>query len=131
MNIDKPLDDVIAEKRKARAPRRPRGPRNAAPNGAAVAAAAPAPRASRNAAPVAAAAPTAHVGDKIIVSNLPTDVDERQIKELFATTVGPVRTVSLSFNSQGQSKGIATVLFHKAEHATSAYTQYNKRLIDG
>ncbi|BGP38282.1 RNA-binding RNA annealing protein [Rhodotorula kratochvilovae] len=135
MNIDKPLDDVIAEKRKSRAPRRPRGPRNGAPaaGGAAPTAAAPAAggRAPRNAGPAAAVGAPAHVGDKIIVSNLPTDVDERQIKELFATTVGPVRSVSLSFNAQGQSKGIATVLFKQAEHATSAYTQYNKRLIDG
>lgn len=161
MNIDKPLDDVIAEKRKSRAPRRPRGPRNGAPPATA---AAPAPagpaaggRAPRNAGNPnagAAAASSVHVGDKIIVSNLPTDVDERQIKvrwpsrsyptvsptpltplahpqELFATTVGPVRQVSLSYNAQGQSKGIATVQFNKFEHATSAYQQYNKRLIDG
>ena len=55
----------------------------------------------------------------------------RRLQELFATTVGPVRTVSLSYNAQGQSKGVATVQFNKYEHATSAYNQYNKRLIDG
>lgn len=53
------------------------------------------------------------------------------VQELFTTTVGPVRTVSLSYNAQGVSKGIATVHFNKAEHATGAYQQYNKRLIDG
>ncbi|GAA5902732.1 hypothetical protein JCM8208_007051 [Rhodotorula glutinis] len=141
MNIDKPLDDVIAEKRKSRGPRARRAPRNGAPATTSAPAAAPAPAAggrgprhaprNDNNGTAAAASSSPHVGDKIIVSNLPTDVDERQIKELFATTVGPVRLVSLSYNAQGHSKGVATVQFHKFEHATSAYQQYNKRLIDG
>ncbi|GAA5834735.1 hypothetical protein JCM9279_007093 [Rhodotorula babjevae] len=143
MNIDKPLDDVIAEKRKSRGPGRSGrgGRRGGAPRATDAPAAAPAPaagaRGPRNAprndnnGAAAAATSSPHVGDKIIVSNLPTDVDERQIKELFATTVGPVRTVSLSYNAQGHSKGVATVQFNKYEHATSAYNQYNKRLIDG
>lgn len=94
MNIDKPLDDVIAEKRKSRGPTRRRGgARNGAPATANPQAAAPAPaaggRAPRNAprndnnpakAAAGAATSSPHVGDKIIVSNLPTDVDERQIK---------------------------------------------------
>ncbi|KAK4331326.1 hypothetical protein RTBOTA2_000789 [Rhodotorula toruloides] len=127
MNIDKPLDDMIAEKKKSRGPRRPRGPRNAGAGGAASAAGG-APKA---AAPAAAAAAPVHVGDKIIVSNLPTDVNEQQVKELFTTTIGPIRTCSLAYNAQGLSKGTATVHFVKAEHATAAYQQYNKRLIDG
>lgn len=153
MNIDKPLDDIVAEsKKKSRGTRRPRGPRNAAAAGGA-APAAPAAAAPRAAA--AAAAPV-HVGDKIIVSNLPTDVNEQQVKvrpprlpsrpnslahlvrgralpsqELFTTTIGPIRTCSLAYNAQGLSKGTATVHFVKAEHATAAYQQYNKRLIDG
>ncbi|GAA5893050.1 hypothetical protein JCM6882_006925 [Rhodosporidiobolus microsporus] len=126
MNIDRPLDEVIQEKRKSRAPRRPRGPRN--PSNAAAAGGA-APVAAKAAAPVAAK--TVHVGDKVIVSNLPEDVNEQQIRELFTSTVGPVRRVELSYNPQGKSKGIATVLFNKAESATKAYEQYNKRLIDG
>ncbi|GAA6023951.1 hypothetical protein JCM10207_008639 [Rhodosporidiobolus poonsookiae] len=125
MNIDRPLEDVIQEKRKSRGPRRPRGPRNGAADASATA---PAP-ATRAAAP--AATGTVHVGDKVIVSNLPDDVNEQQIRELFTSTVGPVRRVELSYNPQGKSKGIATVLFNKAEHATAAYQQYNKRLIDG
>lgn len=87
MNIDKPLDDIVAEKRKSRAPRRPRAPRNGAAAPAAAAAAAPAAaaqggRGGRQSAAQGQAASqgTVHVGDKIIVSNLPTDVDERQIK---------------------------------------------------
>ena len=79
MNLDKPLDDIIGEKRKSRAPRRSRpaaGARkpstgnNNNNNGAAAAAAAPAPAVSGS----------VHVGDKIIVSGLPTDVNEAQVR---------------------------------------------------
>ncbi|GAA5931819.1 hypothetical protein JCM10213_005864 [Rhodosporidiobolus nylandii] len=140
MNIDRPLDEVIQEKRKSRSGggrRGGRGPRAAAAANGEGAAAAPAaaPRQPRQpkaaAAQPAAAQTTQHVGDKVIVSNLPEDVNEQQIRELFTSTVGPVRRVELSYNPQGKSKGVATVLFNKAEHATSAYQQYNKRLIDG
>ncbi|GAA5859376.1 hypothetical protein JCM8547_002006 [Rhodosporidiobolus lusitaniae] len=128
MNIDRPLDEVIQEKRKSRGPRRPRGPRNPSNAAPAQAAQAAAPKA---AAPAVPAAGQVHVGDKVIISGLPEDVNEQQIRELFTSTVGPVRRVELSYNPQGKSKGVATVHFNKAEHATSAYTQYNKRLIDG
>ena len=52
-------------------------------------------------------------------------------QELFQSTVGPLRTASLSYDAKGHSKGIATVQFVKAVDATKAYQQYNKRLIDG
>jgi THO complex subunit 4 len=48
-----------------------------------------------------------------------------------ASTVGPFRSASLSFNSKGQSTGVATVQFQKAADATKAYNKYNGRLIDG
>lgn len=88
MNIDRPLDEVIQEKRKGRGPRRPRQPR--AEGDAPAAAAAPSgprqPRQPRNANQGAAApAPAAaggqvHVGDKVIISGLPDDVNEQQIR---------------------------------------------------
>ncbi|KAL8283944.1 hypothetical protein RQP46_005057 [Phenoliferia psychrophenolica] len=71
------------------------------------------------------------LGTKVIISNLPDDVSEAQIKELFASTVGPLRTASLAYNSFGKSTGTATVEFHKAADAAKAYQQYNKRLVDG
>ena len=78
MNLDKPLDDIIGEKRKSRAPRRSRpagGARkpstgNVNNNNNGAAAAAPAPAVSGS----------VHVGDKIIVSGLPTDVNEAQVR---------------------------------------------------
>ncbi|GAA6061567.1 hypothetical protein JCM10212_001099 [Sporobolomyces blumeae] len=125
--LDQPLDALVQKNRKPRQPRRQRGSR---PESAKQAAGVAQPQAQK-VNPQQAAAAQVHVGDKIIVSNLPDDVNEQQIKELFATTVGPVRTVNLSYNAQGKSKGIATVQFNRAESATTAYQQYNKRLIDG
>ncbi|KAF9019983.1 hypothetical protein BDZ89DRAFT_958691, partial [Hymenopellis radicata] len=78
--------------------------------------------------PAAAAQPTA---DKIIVSNLPHDVNEAQIKELFHSTVGPVRELTLHFDANGRSKGVAAVQFQQKGDGNKAYQQYNNRLIDG
>ncbi|GAA5838412.1 hypothetical protein JCM3766R1_005539 [Sporobolomyces carnicolor] len=127
--LDQPLDAIIQSKRKQRQPRRQRGAR---PQSAKQAAGVAQPGQIAQPVPAAqAVAAQVHVGDKIIVSNLPDDVNEQQIKELFHTTVGTVKSVNLSYNAQGKSKGIATIQFQRAEFATSAYQQYNKRLIDG
>lgn len=53
------------------------------------------------------------------------------IKELFHSTVGPLRDVTLHFDSAGRSKGIAAVHFQRKGDGTKAYQQYNNRLIDG
>ena len=52
-------------------------------------------------------------------------------QELFTSTVGPLRSASLAYDSKGKSKGVATIEFHKAQDASKAYDQYNKRLVDG
>jgi THO complex subunit 4 len=79
----------------------------------------------------AAATPATQPADKIIVSNLPQDVNETQIKELFHSTVGPLRDVTLHYDSTGKSKGVAAVQFQRKGDGTKAYQQYNNRLIDG
>ena len=85
-----------------------------------------------------------------MVSNLPTDVNETQIRvsfifeafcrpssspsrlqELFTTTVGPLRDVTLHYDSRGVSKGVASVTFNRKGDGSKAYQQYNNRLIDG
>ncbi|KAF5389555.1 hypothetical protein D9757_004149 [Collybiopsis confluens] len=77
------------------------------------------------------AAPAQQPSDKIIVSNLPPDVNEQQVKELFHTTVGPLREVKLHYDSNGRSTGVASVHFQRKGDGSKAYTQYNSRLIDG
>ncbi|KAG8737106.1 hypothetical protein FRC10_008573 [Ceratobasidium sp. 414] len=79
----------------------------------------------------AAAAPAQSIAQKIMVSGLPPDVNEEQIKELFQSTVGALSSVQLNFDSQGRSKGSATVIFQKKGDANLAFQQYNNRLIDG
>jgi len=69
--------------------------------------------------------------DKIIVSNLPIDVNEAQIKELFSQTVGPLKEVTLHYDHTGRSKGVAAVHFQRKGDGTKAFQQYNNRLIDG
>ncbi|KAH9836193.1 uncharacterized protein C8Q71DRAFT_708576 [Rhodofomes roseus] len=88
-------------------------------------------RAAANGAKGTPAASQQQPADKIIVSNLPTDVNETQVKELFHTTVGPLRSVTLHYDSQGRSKGAAAVHFQRLGDGTKAFQQYNNRLIDG
>ncbi|KAK2461257.1 hypothetical protein APHAL10511_006784 [Amanita phalloides] len=126
--MDKSLDDIISSKKITRKTTRRRttsaratvlGNPTVSPTARVRAAAATAPTTTNNAA------------DKIIVSNLPADVNEVQIKELFHSTVGPLKDVTLHYDSAGRSKGVASVHFTRKGDGTKAYQQYNNRLIDG
>ncbi|KAF8649177.1 hypothetical protein AX16_005975 [Volvariella volvacea WC 439] len=83
------------------------------------------------AAAVAAQPATQQPADKIIVSNLPVDVNEAQIKELFHSTIGPLRDVTLHYDASGRSKGVASVHFQRRGDGNRAYQSYNNRLVDG
>jgi len=135
-SLDMALDDIISTKPKRRQGRSVgrRGSARAQVLGTAPVVS-PAARARARVRGRAVAAPPATPqttpADKIIVSNLPQDVNETQIKELFHSTVGPLRLVTLHFDSAGRSKGVAAIQFQKAGDGNRAYTQYNNRLIDG
>lgn len=75
--------------------------------------------------------PGRNTGSKIVVSNLPLDVTEAQVKELFATTIGPLKKIQLAYKVNGQSSGVCHIEFQRNEDAGRSYTQYNQRLIDG
>ncbi|TCD66917.1 hypothetical protein EIP91_000756 [Steccherinum ochraceum] len=132
--MDMSLDDIVAANR-------PKGIRRSSRRGSAKGAVlgnAPSGPATRaKAAPVSNGAKTApataalSTAEKIIVSGLPNDVTEQQVKELFHSTVGPLRNVNLHYDAQGRSKGVAEVIFAKKGDATRAHQQYNNRLIDG
>ncbi|KAK0220123.1 hypothetical protein IW262DRAFT_1004258 [Armillaria fumosa] len=125
--MDKALDDIITS--------RPRGIRRTGRRGSAKTQVVgttgpnPAVKAKLRSAPATPA--SQQPADKIIVSNLPPDVNEAQVKELFHSTVGPLREVTLHYDSNGRSKGVASVHFQRKGDGTSAYNQYNNRLIDG
>lgn len=53
------------------------------------------------------------------------------LQDLFATSVGPLRRVTMSYKANGQSTGQCTVEFQRAADGDKAYQQYNNRLIDG
>ncbi|KAJ2919856.1 hypothetical protein MD484_g548, partial [Candolleomyces efflorescens] len=130
--MDKSLDEIISNKRAGRRPRRSAG---TAARGAVLGKPAPTPAQKARAAPAVAAAKApatpSVTAEKIMVSGLPLDVNEAQVKDLFHQTIGPVREVNLSYNSQGKSKGTAMVHFSRKGDANKAYQQYNNRLIDG
>jgi THO complex subunit 4 len=69
--------------------------------------------------------------EKIIVSNLPMDVNEAQVKELFHSTIGPLKDATLHYDANGRSKGVANISFTRKGDGSKAYQQYNNRLIDG
>ncbi|KAI1784536.1 hypothetical protein LXA43DRAFT_1041870 [Ganoderma leucocontextum] len=132
--MDKSLDEIIATRpkgiRRSSSRRNPGktqvlGTPNTSP--ATRARAVPVSNGAKTVAPAANQQPA----DKIIVSNLPPDVNETQVKELFHATVGPLKEVTLHYDSQGRSKGVAAVHFQRRGDGTKAFQQYNNRLIDG
>lgn len=53
------------------------------------------------------------------------------MKELFTSSLGPVRKVAMNYRQNGVSTGTCTVIFQRPEDGQKAYQQYNNRLIDG
>ncbi|KAF9777587.1 hypothetical protein IL306_004385 [Fusarium sp. DS 682] len=131
--LDQALDDITqAQRRSARRrsnQRRGAGrPAAAAPVGGIQKNTKPARGAGAKPAP-AKAAPS-NSDSKIIVSNLPKDVSEQQIKEYFIQSVGPIKRVELSYGPNSQSRGIANVTFHKSDGASKAFQKLNGLLVD-
>lgn len=138
------VQQIIAAKPRARRARAPRaggaggagaGGAGAAAGGARARYAGAAPKSAsakqsaRAAAPVPAKPITADA-QKIIISNLPADVTDAAVRDLMQSTVGPVRSVHLSYTSTGKSTGVATVLFKNKGDANKAHSTYHNRMID-
>ncbi|KAF4583439.1 hypothetical protein EYR38_002190 [Pleurotus pulmonarius] len=70
-------------------------------------------------------------GSRIFISNLPPDVVEQEVEDLFTKTVGPLKEVVLVYNNQGKSKGLAIVSFQKTTDAAVARTKYHGKIVDG
>ncbi|KAK4122699.1 hypothetical protein N657DRAFT_598414 [Parathielavia appendiculata] len=133
--LDQSLDEILTSQRRnqqgrRRSTRRAAGADRPAP-------AAPAGGIQKNAKPARGAAkptPAKTAGltgeSKIMVSNLPKDVSEGQIKDYFQQSVGQVKRVELSYGPGGVSRGIAHVTFHHADGASKAFSTLNGLLID-
>ncbi|KZV75886.1 hypothetical protein PENSPDRAFT_680617 [Peniophora sp. CONT] len=133
--MDKSLDDIVMQNQRPKTGRRGSARRSLTGRGQILGntqpAAAPAARARLGASPPTGPAAKTPSAEKIMVSNLPQDVSETQIKELFDQTVGPCKEVNLHHDAQGRSKGVAFVRFARRGDGRKAYEQYNNRLIDG
>ncbi|KAL6855071.1 RNA-binding RNA annealing protein [Amphichorda felina] len=134
--LNQSLDEITASQRRATAGRRRSQRRPAARATAPVAPAGGIKKAVKPARNAAAKAGPSHAaparGDsKVIVSNLPKDVSEQQIKEYFVQSVGPIKRVELSYGPNSQSRGIANVSFREADGASKAFQKLNGLLVDG
>jgi len=129
--MDKSLDDIISAKPRARRGAGRRSSARAQVLGKPVVTPVQRARAAAAAPATDTAKAVAQGSEKIIVSNLPGDVNEAQVKELFNQTVGPLKEITLHYDANGRSKGIATVNFQRKGDGTKAFQQYNNRLIDG
>jgi len=67
---------------------------------------------------------------KVIVSKLPQDVTEAQIKEYFQKSIGPVKKVMIVFGPNGQSRGIANITFSQPDSASKAFRELNGIKVD-
>jgi len=138
--LDQSLDEILSTQRRGGAGARGRGRagRRAPQTGRTTAVVAPvggvkkSVRLARGAAKSVPTGPSGANGDsKIVVSNLPRDVNEVQIKEYFGKSVGPIKRVEISYGPNGASRGIANIIFSRADGASKALTQLNGLLVDG
>ncbi|KAI0181507.1 RNA recognition domain-containing protein [Hypoxylon sp. FL1284] len=133
--LDKSLDEILSTQRRVatsarrKSLRRPAGRvATTAPVGGVQKTSKQARAAANKQAPAKAAG--GHGESKVVVSNLPKDVNENQIKEYFATSVGPIKRVEVSYGPNSVSRGIATVTFSKLDGASKAFNALNGLLVD-
>ncbi|KAL8752489.1 MAG: hypothetical protein Q9199_005702 [Rusavskia elegans] len=128
--LDMALDDVVMTERTAR--RRGRGGRRA-PN-AARKATAPVAGVQKNTRPVRGPLKSAVTNGLAAGSGeskiIPTDVTEKNVKEYFSDTIGPVKRVHLTYGPNGVMRGIVTIVFSRPESAAKALESLNGVQVD-
>ncbi|KAF7122587.1 hypothetical protein CNMCM5793_000612 [Aspergillus hiratsukae] len=131
--LDKSLDEILVNRRQ-NARRRTRRPAAASKPGSAAVPVGGVKKNARLAKPAAKGAQGGHpvaTESKIMVSGLPSDVNEGNIKEYFSKSAGPVKRVMLTYNQNGTSRGIASIVFSKPDTAAKAAKELNGLLVDG
>ncbi|KAJ5587192.1 mRNA export protein mlo3 [Penicillium hispanicum] len=128
-NLDKSLDDLVGNRRQTA---RRRTNRRVAAKPSTVGGVKKSSKATKAAAKAVHPTPVSSTASsKIIVSGLPSDVSEANIKEYFSKSAGPVKKVMLTYNQNGSSRGIASIIFGKADTAAKAAKDLNGLLVDG
>ncbi|APA15514.1 hypothetical protein sscle_15g102840 [Sclerotinia sclerotiorum 1980 UF-70] len=132
------LDEILATQRASGAGRGGRGGRRGGrPSGGRNATAAPVGGVSKSKKPVKGSvkpAPTGPSGgnapSRIVVSNLPYDVTEQQIKEYFHEAKLHTKSVQLVYGPNGASRGEANITFHRPGDAAAAVSKLNGVKVD-
>lgn len=128
--LDQSLDTILAARRKNSRPirraRRVAGTKAAAPVGGIKKTTKPVKKVDKVTVPAA----SIKGESKILVSNLPSDVNEQQIKDYFQQTVAPVKKVILNYGPNGQSRGVANVIFTNTTSAAKAVAELNGVKVD-
>ncbi|OAL37148.1 hypothetical protein AYO20_03626 [Fonsecaea nubica] len=128
--LDQSLDSIIDSQKKAkREVRRRKASKSTGPT-APVGGVKKATKPAKSAIKPSAGAASQSRPSKIVVSGLPFDVNEAQIKEYFGKSVGNVKKVSLQYNQNGQSRGIADIIFSRPDSAAKAAKDLNGMLVD-
>ncbi|KIW64434.1 hypothetical protein PV04_09367 [Phialophora macrospora] len=128
--LDQSLDSIIDSQKKAKRETRRRKVGKPTGTTAPVGGVKKATRPVKSAIKPATGAAAQARSSKIVVSGLPFDVNEAQIKEYFGKSVGNVKKVSLQYNQTGQSRGIADIIFSKPDSAAKAAKDLNGMLVD-
>ncbi|KAI1004006.1 hypothetical protein K3495_g4205 [Podosphaera aphanis] len=133
--LDQSLDEIISTQRRSnvrskgsrRARRSNRGPPVAPAGGVKKNT-----RAPKSGVKPTLTGPIGGIGNgKIIVTGLPKDVTEGMIKEYFMKQVGPIKKVEISYGPGGVSRGVANIVFARADCALKAVNECNNVAIDG
>ncbi|KAJ5980669.1 mRNA export protein mlo3 [Penicillium waksmanii] len=128
-NLDKSLDDLVGNRRQNA--RRRGGNRRATAKAPTVGGVKKSSRVPKAPAKAVHPTPVPAASSKIIVSGLPSDVSEANIKEYFTKSAGPVKKVMLTYNQNGSSRGIASIIFGRADTAAKAAKELNGLHVDG
>lgn len=131
--------DEILKTSKTNSSRRGRGGRKStsgrpAPAAAPVGGVAKNTRQNKQAKPVPTAPAASFGGEtKIMVSNLPLDVEQGQLQDYFVNAVGVGRPkkILLQYGPNGRSLGSATIIFSKHDQASKATAALDGVKIDG
>ena len=68
---------------------------------------------------------------KVYVGNLPFDVDDDKLKELFGSYGDIEEAIVIKNNFSGRSKGFGFVTFKEEESAKKAISEMNEKEIEG
>ncbi|KAH0475433.1 MAG: hypothetical protein KVP17_004020, partial [Porospora cf. gigantea B] len=73
---------------------------------------------------------TRHTGENLYVKNLPEDVDDDKLLDMFSS-FGPVTSAKAMTDERGKCRGFGFVCFHSAEDAARAVTDMHGKLAGG